>query len=82
MVCPPKPQGKAQDLRAVCSMMWGLLGLGKAEGTGGTTRLLASDFAGAPSSATIEELLQVYPKISSQYSRELTLSAESTLSSD
>ena len=64
MVGSSKPHGKAQDMRAVCSIVWSLLGLGKTEGTGGTTRLLASDFAAAPSSATMKGLLQVSLDIS------------------
>ena len=83
MVRPSKPRGKAQDLRAVCSMVWGLLGLGKTEGTGGTTRLLASDFAAAPSSVTMEGLLLVSLDISQDIftnkGQKLTLVAYSIL---
>ena len=68
MVHSSNPCGKTQDLQAICSMVWGLLGLGKAEGTGGTMRLLASDFAAVPSLATIEELLQVSLDISQDIS--------------
>ncbi|THC92370.1 hypothetical protein EYZ11_008160 [Aspergillus tanneri] len=59
MVRVPKPQGKDKDLQAVCNIVQCLLGLDKAESAGGTMRLLAGDFAGAPCSATIDELLQV-----------------------
>ncbi|KAH8430044.1 uncharacterized protein LDX57_007715 [Aspergillus melleus] len=57
MIRASNPRRKAQDLQALCGITRNLLRLDKAEETGGTIRLLAGDFAGAPCSATIEELL-------------------------
>ena len=59
MVREHNPQGKEQDIKSVCDMADMLLGLGDMVGVRGTTGLLAQDFAAAPSTMTVDEMLQV-----------------------
>lgn len=52
-------EGIRRDVRDVCKLARSLLGPSETPATSGTVGLLASDFAHAPSSVTIDELLQV-----------------------
>lgn len=59
MTRKPILQGKSHDIEAVCNIALTLLGLSGSVGVRGTMDLLAEDFTGAPSTATVEDLLQV-----------------------
>lgn len=59
MTRKPIMQRKSQDIEAVCNIAFTLLGLGDTVGGRGTMGILAEDFTGAPSTATVEDLLQV-----------------------
>lgn len=59
MIRKPSPQGKFQDVRAVCHIARALLGLDNITGVRGTLGLLAVDFISAPPDVTVEDLLQV-----------------------
>lgn len=59
MVTPAGAEGIRRDVRDVCKLAGLLLGPNEAPATSGAIGLLASDFAHAPSSVTIDELLQV-----------------------
>jgi hypothetical protein len=63
MVTSPETRDKSADVQAVCALAGALLELDDMPGTRGTIGLLASDFANAPPTATIDELLKVSPKI-------------------
>lgn len=59
MTRKPILQGKSHDIEAVCNIAFTLLGLGDTVGVRGTMGILAENFTGAPSTATVEDLLQV-----------------------
>lgn len=59
MMRKPILQGKSHDIEAVCNIAFTLLGLRDSVGVRGTMGLLTEDLTGAPSTATIEDLLQV-----------------------
>ena len=59
MTRSPILQGKSYDIEAVCNIAFTLLSLSDTVGVRGTMGILAEDFTGAPSTATVEDLLQV-----------------------
>lgn len=63
MVGIPAGREKSQDIQAVYSMARMLLNQKTAPERRGTVGILASDFVNAPPTATIDELLQVRPRL-------------------
>jgi len=78
MVRKSSPQGKFQDVGAVCDIARTLLDFDNMTGVQGTLGLLAVDFIAVPLDVTLEYLLQVHPGTCKTLSKSLTIRCFST----
>ncbi|PIG85279.1 hypothetical protein AARAC_004371 [Aspergillus arachidicola] len=64
------PQEKSKDIQSILKIARQLLGLQGTSGGSGTMGLLAHDFTAAPSNTSIDQLLQVSPRLPIQHPTE------------